>query len=134
MKTLILSLLITLAAFAQPAKESPQPQPQPKVQAFTATQVATFQEFKKRTDAIAKEQADMQRAWNAELKLVQMEFEQWVEGECKKAGSQNCGVNVQDQDAAKWTFLIPQPSVNGGTGTVHGDAGSIKVPTPEKKE
>lgn len=76
-------------------------------QPFTPVQIAQMQEFSKRIAAINDERQKMQRAWDAETKVVQLEYQKWSTDQCKAFNNDQCSANSVDPDSSKWVWALP---------------------------
>ena len=111
MKRVIVSM-ICFAACAVYLKAQPVNPAPAKTMPMNGSQVSQVQDFSKRAAAIQKERTEMSRAWDAEFKIIQLEFQAWVETSCKELGSEGCSANVQSEDVSKWTWSVPEKKTN----------------------
>ena|SRR5580700_900203 len=101
-KTILIVALCGLSAMLV-AQQADKPAAVP----FNAMQVQQMQAFNERVNKINKEQADMRRTWDAELKVVQLEYQKWLADQCKTLKNEQCAADVQNPDSSKWTFALP---------------------------
>jgi hypothetical protein len=87
---------VALAADA-PAKAAP---PAPRNVAFSpAAQQAI---------AALNEKASLYKeAYDAKVQVLQFEFKEVLEKECRAAGAENCQPNIQGTNPAAWGFTVP---------------------------
>jgi hypothetical protein len=100
--TIIAALAFAFAAHAQKSEQKVATLP------FNPPQVQQQQDFNARVQKINKEREEMQRTWNAELKVVQLEYQEWLAQQCKAMKSEACAANTQDADSSKWTWALPE--------------------------
>lgn len=100
----VLGMAIPVFVLAQEAAK-----PQPKTAPFNALQVQQMQDFNARIGKNNKEREQVTRALDAELKIIQLEFQAWIAQQCKTLNNDQCSVDVQSPDPGKWTFVLPEP-------------------------
>lgn len=95
------ALGFSLIAFASEPKQVP----------LTAEQTQAIQSLNQRAGQLQKERADFERATAAEGKVLQLEYERFLERECHAAGGDVCGIKTADDKGQalppdKWLLVV----------------------------